>query len=289
MAKNGSKPTLRPGVYARLMTLDKGMTLSNTGDVSGGGTGGVLIIDLPTMPESVDLNRTSRYEVTTPMNLPDGIHIFQNTDPMEIPFSFKLAAFDTYCTQGGYTLIDIGAKLHAMSLPVRSAADIAQGGSVYTFGKTVAKTPTDTKGEPTPQQKAEAGPKSSLSSNSLVIPNFPPVCFLRLISIAKFDKAGVACVGYVKAVTVKLKGPWLVADDGSYNIPSFGEYGFTFVNAPTYRNEIEGNANSFNAGGNSNANSFSQDVEREFYNTFFNAAKGGIGGMTSPQDTTSGR
>lgn len=64
----------------------------------------------------------------------------------------------------------------------------------------------------------------------------PPVtCLLNLIWVAE-NQPGIACIGYVKDVRVRLMGPWLRGSNGEFNLPSMGEFEFTFMHHPGHGN-----------------------------------------------------
>ena len=70
---------------------------------------------------------------------------------------------------------------------------------------------------------------------------WPPPCILQIFSTGKYGKA-VKMYGYLKRALVTFREPWLqVAGGGdTFNLPSGAKYEFTFVHAPTYRNNITG-------------------------------------------------
>jgi hypothetical protein len=49
----------------------------------------------------------------------DGIHYYKGVRPLDIPFSFRLHAFDKdFCPNGVYTMLQLAGRLHAMALPI---------------------------------------------------------------------------------------------------------------------------------------------------------------------------
>lgn len=260
------EPVKRANKYARLLSIGEGGISDSSTDTGGSSP---VIIDFPSMPETIDLVRNSKYIVETPPNVPDGIHVFHFTEPMKIPISFKISSYDSFAPQGGLTLLYIASKLHALALPIgidninNAKAQALNTGDPATPKKTDAalgNTPSGTGTEPTPAK-----------TTGLKLPAWPAVCFLNLITITN-SLRGISCIGYVENVSVKLKGPFLSADDGSFNIPSSGEFSFTFVHAPGYRNKPFRNI------ANTAASAYAGDVLSNLYNTYAlsQKQKGGI-------------
>lgn len=191
-------------------------------------------INFPSMPEVIELARNPDYLVTTNPAFPDGVHQYRGTQPLEIPISFDLSMHDSeYCPKGAYTVLRVAAELHALTLPFAPEDLLIQ----------VA--PAEDATQPVPGSQTEAGKAHAAASNSdfqlagstdrasAIYP--PATCYLELMLTDKND-LGVACVGYVKNVSVKLYGPFLRGPGISANLPSRGQFSFTFVHSPNYTN-----------------------------------------------------
>lgn len=198
-----------------------------------------IVINFPSLPDEISLDRDTEWRVTPSPLLPDGFHVYDHTSPLAIPLTFKLHAFDHYSVNGPETLLQIAAKLHALTLPIisgrtsvrpTSSADPGNGTSI----------------------SAEAGKNEATGSAPLVVDSvtsdgeqpyyFPPACVLNLmVGSGGPSGLGIICIGYVKSVSVKLKGPWLSSDDASINrnLPSSADFSFTFVHAPNYTNSLD--------------------------------------------------
>lgn len=199
-------------------SLDVGAKLELTDAVS---------IDFPSMPDSIELNRSTDYAVLTNQILPDGVHQYKSTRPLEIPFSFRLHSFDNeYCPQGAFTLLMLAARLHSFVLPID-----ASGGEVSI---TASLTQKNAEGN---QIAAAQDPDGGLGYNAFGKEKvyFPVTCRLELI-FTDFDSPGIACIGYVKEIGVKLNGPWLRGPNKSTNLPSSGDFSFVFVHRPGHGN-----------------------------------------------------
>jgi len=76
-------------------------------------------IDFPAMPDQIELARSTSYRIAANMVMPDGIHQYMSTNPLEIPFNFKLHYGDTeYCREGSLTLLKLAARLHSLVAPL---------------------------------------------------------------------------------------------------------------------------------------------------------------------------
>jgi len=205
-----------------------------------------IVINFPNLPEEIDLMRSSEWRVTSSPLLPDGFHIYDHTTPLEIPFTFKFHAFDDYSINGPETILQVAAKLQALQLPIinskqtgggtRDAGEVPEGGPKTEAGK-------EDKGE-NPNDQGKSGLVTGLSVDQTTY-YFPPACVLNLM-IGSGEPAtalGICCIGYVKNVSTKLKGPWLNSGraDINRNLPSMGEFSFTFVHAPSYTNSLNFN------------------------------------------------
>lgn len=280
IARDGGKR-----VGGRLIALSKN---SNQNILDSNAFARDLAIDFPSMPDSVDLNRSADYNVTYNPVLPDGLHLYRGTKPMEIPFSFKLHAFDDdYCPEGALTLLKIAARLHAFVLPISTRSQLV-------VQPANAPPPASTDGKPAQGQ----GTADQITADSQGNVNFkvstdtsrsgsfypPVVAWLHLMWISK-DRPGISCLGYVREVNVKLLGPYLRGPDNSFNLPSAAEYSFTFVHRPGYSNNI-GVSSSFDKstiGGQISATA--EDVKERLYTTYnliYASSFRGFGEDTAP-------
>jgi len=191
-------------------------------------------IDFPGMPDSIELNRSTNYFVLPNFLLPDGVHQYKHTEPLQIPFSFRLHAFDQeFCPQGALTLLKVAARLHAFVLPIKAGQ-----GEVEVNAQVPPETsPSGHEASQERQAASSAGSLSIEQSGGEQV-NAPVTCRLEIFLSAK-DGIGICCNGYVRDVGVKLHGPWLRGPGTGYNLPSAGDFSFTFIHRP-------GHGNSFN-------------------------------------------
>lgn len=214
------------GRLVAMATNYEGMALVSNTDLAN-----TISIDFPSMPDSVALARSADYQVAyTPQN-PDGIHVYKGTKPLEIPFSFRLHAFDKqYCKRGALTLINLAARLHAFTLPIDVTGN-ARNLSV-SAGIPVGKTAAEI--------QSNANTEKVFLSSSTASPNPPVTCWLFLMATDATNTApGISAIGYVKDVNVKLNGPWLRGPNKSFNLPSSGDFEFTFVHHPGHGNAMQ--------------------------------------------------
>lgn len=257
----------------------------------------VVSFDFPSMPDVIELARSAEYLVNHNPIMPDGMHQYKGTRPLEIPLSFKLHAMDsTYCKNGSLTLLQLAARLHSFVLPIVSGANPATvapltAGSIIDdrlAGKDqnnstlraaeLAKIGTEYKvsggkGEPNESTVlSDSSTNSSAYTLSMGGKNQgadPPVtCFLNLIWVAE-DQPGISCIGYVKDVRVRLLGPWLRGPNGAFNLPSAGEFEFTFVHRPSHNNNWGGiqRSDKFTAPASAETQAYATDVRNRLFNT----------------------
>ena len=108
---------------------------------------GVVSFDFPSMPDVVELARSADYYVNYSPVMPDGMHQYRGTKPLEIPLAFKLHAMDrTFCPYGALTLLQLAARLHSFVLPLTSdgssnavAAPLIAGDYLSGFGDRSAR------------------------------------------------------------------------------------------------------------------------------------------------------
>lgn len=220
-----------------------------------------IVINFPHLPQSIDLARKADYRVTSNFVIPDGIHQYKGTAPLEIPMSFAIHAFDDaeYCEHGPMTLLVIAARLHALTLPISRG-----GAEVVATAVGELATDVSTSDAATEKRSVDSSPTLSRPSNP---PLFPVACKLDLIYTGD-GRPGISCVGYVKDVNAKLKGPWLRSHVPYVKgLPTSAEYTFTFVHRPGHTNRFLSDQaqGSFDLG--VQVNAFADDVKNNLYNT----------------------
>lgn len=217
-----------------------------------------ISIDFPAMPDSIELTRSAEYTVLSNMILPDGVHQYKGTRPLEIPFSFRLHAFDeAFCPNGSYTLLQLAARLHSLILPI----DTSGGKTTIT-----AKAGT-TSGNTESEQEARAvapdgglGFTADLAAKQNV---FNPVTVLLQLIFTEQNSPGISAIGYIREVSVKLNGPWLRGPGKSSNLPSSGDFSFTFVHRPGHGNAFNLQSTDFDL----QPQAYANTVKERFYNT----------------------
>jgi hypothetical protein len=222
-----------------------------------------LAVEFPAMPDTIELARSAEYMVATSPFTPDGLHQYVGTKPLEIPVSFKLHAFDeTYCQQGALTLLQIAARLHAFVLPITNERVAA----LATTRNATKGTKTDDETERTAQTGELAWKAYGVNSNSAANIYPPVTCWLHLIWTDE-GMPGISCVGYVKDVRAILHGPYLKGPGGSFNLPSAGEFSFTFVHRPGHNNSFGSDNTNTHAQVGAQVNAYATDVRDGLYNT----------------------
>jgi len=235
----------------------------------GGKEGGVTseyVVNFPSMPQEITFARNAQYTTTTTPFLPDGFPLYTGTTPLEIPIKFKVSSFDEFCPNGGIDLVAMAAKLHAMTLPIRTHTGNTDGTSV----------PNST--ENIPGTAYSGGKELTIGSIVTHTAAYPPVCRLELFTAdfgAGDQGAGVNCIGYVRSASITLHGPWLTATRPAasahkasyayFNVPTSASFDITFVSCPTYRNDV-GQMGAL-ASNLMAMQTFSEDVLQRFYNT----------------------
>nr|WP_288916222.1 hypothetical protein [uncultured Pseudomonas sp.] len=215
-------------------------------------------IDFPAMPDSIELARSTEYSTLSNVIMPDGVHQYKGTRPLEIPFNFRLHAFDqTYCKKGAYTLLQLAARLHSFVLPID-----ATGGKHEIYARAGAVSGTQ-EGQLEASASAPNGGLSFSHKGGEKIFN-PVTCRLELI-FTESDSPGIACIGYVRDVSTKLNGPWLKGPNRSFNLPSSCDFSFTFVHRPGHGNafHINSTADDFDL----QPQAYANTVREKFYNT----------------------
>ena len=232
-------------------------------------------IEFPAMPDTLELARATDYSVDSNIIMPDGMHQYRSTKPMEIPFSFKLHFMDkAYCKNGALTLIQVAARLHSFILPV----------STFRRGQTLVApqygpvsgndldSPNSGKGQPKEAQLLTTADKQTVYSVQRINGDAgqiysPVTCWLSLMS-AGADQPGISCIGYVKDVRVVFAGPWRRGPNQSFNLPTSAEYSFTFMHRPGHGNSVPFTNNlSFPASVADMPHAYANDVKDDLYNT----------------------
>jgi hypothetical protein len=198
-------------------------------------------IYFPSIPEQIELSRSSNFDMNLNPAMPDGFPVFRGTNAMEIPIAFKLHAYDdSYCDHGPMTLIDIAAKLHSAVLPDGAKTDVTM---VNSQGEQVRRGTAEAdmiSGKLTEFDDfgVATGKAATIKTNLL----WPEPVSLNLIGTGSPYNPGVNFSGFIKSVSVTLRGPWLNTPDSSYyNLPSSAEYKFTMVHSPGYLGVISDN------------------------------------------------
>ena len=108
---NTSQRSQSTASCGRLIAMESGCT---QGFDPFTGTTDYLKINFPCMPDSIELARSAEYMVVPSQVMPDGLHQYKWTNPLVIPFSFKLHAFDEeFCPNGALSLLETVALLHS--------------------------------------------------------------------------------------------------------------------------------------------------------------------------------
>ena len=230
------------------------------------GFNNVISIDFPAMPDVLELNRSAEYAVNHNIVMPDGIHQYKGTKPMDIPFSFQLSAHDRqYCKQGALTLIQLAARLHSFVMPI----------STFGPGAIVAPKADDPavqEGKP-----PEALTKALASQETIYTVTAangrqngavygPVTCWLHLMWVNE-TSPGISAIGYVREISVKFNGPWLRGPSNSFNLPTSADFSFVFVHRPGHGNAMQFTDSRFPPTIAQSGQAFADDVKDKLYNT----------------------
>jgi hypothetical protein len=209
--------------------------------------GNAFSIDFPAMPESIELARSAVYKVQANMVFPDGIHVYESTSPQEIPFSFKIHHGDhDYCQEGPLTLLKLAARLHSLVIPLGDSDEPVEVKNNRPLDPETGNPQTEA--APAPKgdanvgmgagqaTSAQQGGNATFTATASTRATDPPVVVRLELINAGIDAPGINCTGYVKDVKVTLLGPWLRGQGLLSNLPSAGEYSFTFVHLPGHGN-----------------------------------------------------
>lgn len=257
-----------PSINGRLVTLTNFRKDSGLGQLRNDSTiQNAIVLNFPSMPDSVELVRKAVYAVYPLYLSPDGaVAWYQYTEPLRIPFSFRLHAFDVdYCPQGALTLLDVAAKLHSMVLPIGERGTSTSATKIAGTSTSSTKTAGAT-GASTSEQNLTLGADDPASRSFNILMDAasanvrPPVAVLLDLIYAGSDAPGVSCVGYLEEVGVKFNGPWLTPPgSGNKNLPTSIDASFVFVHRPSHTNAKQSAEVSVSA--------FADDVKDRLYNT----------------------
>lgn len=228
----------------------------------------LISIDFPAMPDVIELARSADYYVNYNIIMPDGIHQYRGTKPMEIPVSFTLHAMDQqYCKKGALTLLQLAARLHSFVLPI----------STFSRGAVIAPQASSTQtaqngGQPNAAQlQAQSSQDTIYSVVDASVSKqggiFNPVtCWLHLMWTSN-EQPGISAVGYVRDVRVKFKGPWMRGPNNSFNLPTSADFEFTFIHRPGHGNATPVTTSEFPPTVAESGQAFADDVKDRLYNT----------------------
>lgn len=237
----------RANTYAALYTLESGDNLTTS--VIPTAQGSRIIINFPAMPELLELARSAVYRNFSESPItPDGYHIYQHTEPMEVPIRFSISARDDdYCNgDGPLALLQTAASLQALQNPIRTGSQSANLG--LGSAASVADNSQGNFTESQLQNGSSVGVGNTgvtLSSTTATAPFlFPPACCMNII-LASWNGRQLALqmTGFVRRVGTTFRGPWLQGKfqsggGGLQNMPSFLDCDFVFVNQPGYSNNF---------------------------------------------------
>lgn len=273
-----NKVDSRSRVLGRLVSLNSQYSsiAHYLGDSSSESTSSI-IIHFPSLPEVIELARSAEYRVSSSYVMPDGAHQYKLTNPLEIPFSFSLHHTDPFCSRGPVSLLIMSAKLHALVLPINSSRERSNIWSTSAGPGVKLRQSLSSPGQPpttnqdSSQRSTEEGRTKEISDeiqlkneSGLASTAFPPTVFLDLMSSGD-DGPGIRCIGYVKNINVALRGPWLQGRDPKIvNLPTSGEFRFTFVHHPSHTNYFNPSSTDISQ---LEIGAFADDVRTRLYDT----------------------
>lgn len=266
-------PTIRRDeslLCGRLVALPSTTTLAQINDVQQRtrGFNNVISVDFPAMPDTIELARSADYLVNYNIVMPDGIHQYKGTKPLEIPVSFRLHAMDQqYCKKGALTLLQLASRLHSFVLPI----------STFNKGFQIAPqaAPTTTLeggGRPADAQLQAGAAQEQVygvtgASNAKTGGIFSPVtCWLHLMWTTN-DQPGISAVGYVREVKVQFNGPWLRGPNSSFNLPTSADFSFVFIHRPGHNNNQPTSTSQFPRTLSESGQAYADDIKDRLYNT----------------------
>lgn len=252
----------------RLVALPSTTTLTQLTNIQNDTRGfrNVISIDFPAMPDAIELVRSADYAVNYNIVMPDGIHQYKGTKPMEIPISFKLHSFDKqYCKKGALTLLQLASRLHSFILPIST---FGPGVQIAPVAPPPAQPPGKTNDAQMDAESAQTNVYSVVGSGNS--PNGgiynPVTCWLHLMWTSN-DQPGISAVGYVREVKVVLNGPWLRGPDSSFNLPTSADFSFVFVHRPGHGNSQKFTTSQFPPTIAQSGQAYADDVRSKLYNT----------------------
>jgi len=266
-------PTIRRDeslLCGRLVALPSSTTRADLENIGGKtrGFANIISIDFPAMPDSIELARSAEYMVNSNIVMPDGIHQYKGTKPMEIPLSFRLHAMDQqYCKKGALTLLQLAARLHSFILPISTFDKNVQISPLASQKQTPANggKPDDAQLQAGASQDQVYGVAGATNAKTGGIFN-PVTCWLHLMWTTN-DQPGISAVGYVREVKVQFNGPWLRGPNSSFNLPSSADFSFVFVHRPGHGNNIPVTNSQFPPTVASSGQAFADTVKNKLYNT----------------------
>lgn len=222
----------------------------------------VISVDFPAMPDTIELARSADYNVNYNIVMPDGIHQYKGTKPMEIPISFKLHSFDQqYCKKGALTLLQLAARLHSFILPIST---FKQGVEI------AAVAPKDPSNADANKDKGSGQENVyevvGVGGNNVGAIYSPVTCWLHLMWVGN-QQPGISAVGYVREVKVVFNGPWLRGPAGSFNLPTSADFSFVFVHRPGHNNNQKTITSQFPPTLTQSGQAYADDVRGKLYNT----------------------
>jgi hypothetical protein len=252
-------PPAAPRKQINFRNMARLATIPSSGYTSSQNVGRVVIY-LPHLSEDIELPRANNYTVNNNLVMPDGLWIYQYTEPLEINLSFTLHAYHDLCPEGSNSLLDIAARLYSLQLPASNDTTRATKASPAASSASSAP-PLELNAGQVISGLTDLGNSQAstiLNSNDTTY-KWQPACSLRLIQ-AGTKGFGVHCVGFVKNVNAILHGPWLqtVNEGSEFNLPSAITYRFTFVHNPSFTNTLQ--IGKF-------VNAFGPDVLARLFNT----------------------
>lgn len=247
------------GGCGRLIVLDSKLTTFEPFQ----GLSNYTLINLPSMPDDIDLARTVEYFVSNNTVMPDGIHQYKHTNPLTIPLSFNLHSLDKeYCPQGALSVLQLTALLHSLQLPI-----LKDGTSQLVHYSSQQVNPAETpSGTASAQQNRAVTSTTTYGVQTASSGDYYPPATLRLeLIFVDGNGPGIACNGYIKDVRVKLRGPFMRGPRSSTNLPMSADFAFVFVHVPGYGNSFSLVNSKTNDG--TIPQAFAGDVKDRLYNT----------------------
>ena len=221
-------------------------------------------IDFPAMPDSIELARSAEYMVVNNQMMPDGFHQYKWTNVAMIPFSFKLHSFDKeFCPEGALSVLKTAALLESFVVPLSGSKENS-GITVTANSKYPGEKPSNSASSEA--QRAESAEKPYAVGADLGADFSPPVTLRLELIFTGEGLPGIYCVGYVKDVKAKLNGPWMRGPRRSQNLPTSGDFDFTFVHVPSQTNNYQITSSPVNPSS-LVSQTYADDVKKLLFNT----------------------